>query len=280
MTNTRADLAAAVRPFAPDGHLTGAHIPALNALADALGLPVDAAAPAPPPVATMPRLTVAGLQTILGVTADGKFGPASVAALMARFTNTAAPALTDADYASLAARWHAPMGHIKGVRKVEAPRGAYDDQGRPSILYERHVFHRNCDPPGKYDNAAPLISGGPYGAGGYGPFSVQYQRLAMACALDPEAAFRACSWGAFQVLGENAVEIGYPSAFDMALKMVESEAQQLECFAHFVEHKDAVSLFRNCQPHNPASCEPFVALYNGKGYREFNYHVKLAEAIA
>jgi hypothetical protein len=35
----RADLAAAVRPFAPGGKLRAAHIPALDALADALGLP-------------------------------------------------------------------------------------------------------------------------------------------------------------------------------------------------------------------------------------------------
>ncbi|QBX38684.1 glycoside hydrolase family 19 protein [Brevundimonas sp. S30B] len=38
---TRAALAAAVRSFAPGGKLQTAHIPALNALADALGLPQD-----------------------------------------------------------------------------------------------------------------------------------------------------------------------------------------------------------------------------------------------
>jgi hypothetical protein len=279
MSKSRADLAAAVRPFAPDGQLQREHIPALNALADALGLAADDPAPVFVPAAA-PRLTVVGLQTALGVTPDGRFGPASVAALMARFTNAAAPALTDSDYASLAARWRVPVGLIKGVRKVEAPRGAYDDQGRPSALYERHVFRRNCEPAGRFDSEAPLISGGPYGAGGYGPFSVQYQRLAMACALDPEAAFRACSWGAFQVLAENAVSIGYSSAFDMALKLVESEAAHLECFARFVEHKGLVDKFRACVPNNPVSCRPFVAGYNGEGYHQFQYDVKLAEAIA
>jgi hypothetical protein len=136
MSKSRAEFAAAVRPFAPDGQLQREHIPALNALADALGLAADDPAPVFVPAAA-PRLTVVGLQTALGVTPDGRFGPASVAALMARFTNAAAPALTDSDYASLAARWRVPVGHIKGVRKVEAPRGAYDDQGRPSALYER-----------------------------------------------------------------------------------------------------------------------------------------------
>lgn len=40
---TRAALADAVRPFAPGGRFLAAHIPALNALADALGLPTDKA---------------------------------------------------------------------------------------------------------------------------------------------------------------------------------------------------------------------------------------------
>lgn len=44
MTRTRAELAAAVRPFGPDGRLLEQHLPALNALADALGLPVNGAA--------------------------------------------------------------------------------------------------------------------------------------------------------------------------------------------------------------------------------------------
>lgn len=39
MTRTRAELADAVRPFAPGGKLTDAQVPALDALADALGLP-------------------------------------------------------------------------------------------------------------------------------------------------------------------------------------------------------------------------------------------------
>lgn len=50
--NRRADFAAAVRPFGPNGKIPLEAIPALNALADALGLPADSPAPeiAPPPV--------------------------------------------------------------------------------------------------------------------------------------------------------------------------------------------------------------------------------------
>lgn len=42
---TRAELAAAIRPFGPDGRLLPEHIPALDALGDALGLPHDETRP-------------------------------------------------------------------------------------------------------------------------------------------------------------------------------------------------------------------------------------------
>lgn len=45
MAHTRAEFAAAVRPFAPDGKLLEQHLPAFNALADVLGLPPDQAPP-------------------------------------------------------------------------------------------------------------------------------------------------------------------------------------------------------------------------------------------
>jgi len=224
------------------------------------------------------RLTVRKLQTRLGVTADGQFGPRSKAALFAHLTNTKAPALTSADFERVAADLRAPVAIIRAVRKVEAPRGPFDDLGRPNPLYERHVFRRNCEPPGRFDLAAPLLSGGPYGAGGYGKFSAQYDKLAAACALDPEAAFRACSWGAFQVLGENAIALGYASAFDMAVALTKSEAAHLDSFARFVKANRLEDELRACRPGVPDSCIPFVSVYNGKGFRQFNYHTKLAEA--
>jgi hypothetical protein len=272
MARTRAEFAAAVRTFAPGGELRPAHIPAFNALADALGIPAaDECAP---------RLDVKSLQLLLGVTPDGAFGQLSTLALYAKLTNRNAPAATAADIARIAGELGVPAGHIAGIRKVEAPRGAFDDVGRPSILYERHVFRRNTVPPGRFDTHAPTLSGGPYGAGGYGAFSAQYGKLAAACALDPEAAFRACSWGAFQVLGENAVALGYPSAHDMAFSLVASEAAHLDCFARFVRANGLIDELRACRPNDPASCEPFVRRYNGPGYKQFNYHTKLAAAIA
>lgn len=52
----REKLAADVRPHAPGGKLLPQHIPAFDALADALGLPKDDAAPAPAPSAAVADL--------------------------------------------------------------------------------------------------------------------------------------------------------------------------------------------------------------------------------
>lgn len=220
-------------------------------------------------------LTIAQLQTDIGVTADGKFGPASRVALMSKLSNAHAPALTDMDIAAAAQRVGVPSGHIRGVRTVEAPRGPYDDQGRPTILFERHKFHQHTG--GTFDHSAPDLSN-PVG-GGYGAFSVQYDKLARACAMNPDAAFQSCSWGSFQVMGENAVALGYRSAYDMAKALVANEAAHLDCFIRFITVNGIVDKFRACRHGDPTSCIPFVSRYNGPGYAANNYHTKLAAAI-
>lgn len=219
------------------------------------------------------------LQKALGVTADGLFGPKSREALYARLSNRKAPALTDADFAKAASDLGVSEKMIRAVRKVEAPRGPFDDHGRPSILYERHVFARNTVPAGKFNANYPSLSAAKgYGPGGYGAFSAQYDKLGLACALDPNAAFEACSWGAFQVLGENAVALGYQSAFHMAEELTKSEAAHLHSFVRFVKVNKLDDELRACKPGNAESCIPFVRAYNGPGFREFGYHEKLAKA--
>lgn len=221
------------------------------------------------------KLTVQTLQSDIGVVADGHFGPASTAALFAKLSNLHAPPVSDGDLVAASIRLGAPVASIRGVRSVEAPRGPFDDQGRPTILFERHKFHGHTG--GLYDHAAPDLSNAV--GGGYGAFSAQYGKLARACALDPDAAFQSCSWGAFQVMGENALALGYPSAYDMAKTLTQSEAAHLDCFVRFIEHNDLVAKFRACRHGDPASCVPFVRAYNGPGYEANDYHRKLAAAI-
>jgi hypothetical protein len=278
VTDYRREIAELLRPrLRPPGFNDAEFRKAFFGLLTAAGVPEDPE-PARAPAPACARLDVPTLQLRLGVEPDGAFGPASRAALFARLSNRSAPAITEEEFAAVAAEFGVPVKLIKAFRKVEAPRGPYDDQGRPSILYERHVANRNTDPPGRYASRFPALFGPPFGRGGYGSFGVQYERLAEACAIDPEAAFRACSWGAFQVLGENAVALGYASAFDMALALTVSEAAHLDSFARFVKANGLVDELRACRAGDPESCIPFVQRYNGPGFRQFSYHVKLAEA--
>lgn len=198
--------------------------------------------------------------------------------MLAAITNRNAPALVDGDFIRVAAELGVQPAVIRAVRKVEAPRGAFDDQGRPSILYERHVFARNTR--GRFNGSHPDLSADRgYGAGGYGPFSAQIGKLERAYALDPEGAFAACSWGAFQVLGENAIALGYGSARNMAAALAKSEAAHLDSFARFVRVNGLVTALQKCRAGDAASCVDFVRRYNGPGYATFAYHTKLAAAI-
>ena len=202
--------------------------------------------------------------------------------MLAKITNRNAAAITDADYERAAADLGhgVTLKHMKASKKVEAPRGAFDDDGRPSILFERHVFARNTAPKGRFNAAYPSLSAvGGYGRGGYGAFSAQYGKLERAYALDPEAAFEGCSWGAFQVLGENAASLGYRSARDMACELAASEAAHLDCYVRFIKANGLGDELGQCRAGDPDSCIPFVERYNGHGFRAFSYHTHFAEAL-
>ncbi|HEX8193547.1 MAG TPA: N-acetylmuramidase family protein [Allosphingosinicella sp.] len=291
MPNYRQELIALIRPELK-GPITAEFVARFDAILDRCGVPRDgedaapkvvvipdmptAPKPAPAPAAPAGRFDVATLRIRLSLPPEGGFDAAARAALLARLSNKAAPALKPADFERVAAELGVSPKLIMAVRKVEAPRGPFDDAGRPSILYEKHVFSRATGH--RFDKSHPILSAPKWQPGTYGPFSAQYGKLADACALDPDAAFQACSWGAFQVLGENAKSLGYASAFDMALALTESEEAHLECFIRFVRTKKLLDALRAAKPGNPESCVAFVKGYNGAGYAANHYHVKLAQA--
>ncbi|TMJ20561.1 MAG: N-acetylmuramidase family protein [Alphaproteobacteria bacterium] len=274
------------RPHLSGGKFSLDLVAAIDAALDRAGVPRDAGAGAPsspPPVAeaTIPagRLTVGGLRAFLGLPAAGGFDAAAQKALLARLAAPSPTKLTGADIARAAADLGVSAKVIDAVREVETKRASFDEKGRPTILFERHKFAANTVPKGRFNAAHPAISGGPYGSGGYGKFSAQYGKLLDACALDPEAALRACSWGAFQVLGENAVPIGYRSTLEMVLSLTTGEQAHLESFVRFVRGNHLADELRACRAGDPASCVPFVKAYNGSDFAVNAYHKKLAAAL-
>lgn len=215
-------------------------------------------------------MDVKSLQRTLGVTPDGVFGKNSRAALSARFTNTRAPAVTPADIAALASRLGCSTKQIAAVARVESSGGGFDNKGRPKILFERHLFHRQTN--GRWSTTAYSATAG----GGYAQDS--WEKLALACAKDPDAAFGSCSWGKFQVLGLHWSRLGYESPYALAVSTVATEAAHYELLARYIE-KFGLADEMGALSRDPDDCRAFAKGYNGPAYERFAYHTKLAAAM-
>lgn len=221
-------------------------------------------------------MTVTDLQTWLTAhghptAADGHFGPASAAALLAAFTNPAAPVATPADIAAVAARLGCSVAQIRAVAAVESSGSGFNSNGRPKMLFERHMFHRATA--GRW---SPASFSNPVG-GGYADSS--WDKLIAAAAHDPGAAFASASWGKFQVLGLNWQGLGYDSAIDLAWATVTGEAAQYELFARFLERNNLLPAMRAIS-RDPATNVAFASHYNGPRYAKFRYDHQLAEHMA
>lgn len=224
-------------------------------------------------------MDVATLQGALGAVPDGNWGPMSRKALLAGFRNMAAPGVDEAYLTGIAARLGCTTRQVRAFAKVESSGGGYDLAGRPKILFERHKFHKFTG--GRFSPAWYSMSKG----GGYSEDLApadgaqgSWGKLNDAIAHDVDAAFMACSWGKFQVLGEWWDELGYESPFAMALSCVPGEAGHYEMFVRYVEHFHLADELRLVSK-NPETNRAIAAAYNGPGYRAFDYHRKLAEAM-
>lgn len=172
-------------------------------------------------------------------------------------------------YAQASAALGVDVAVIEAVAEVETSGKAFDDEGRPRILFERHYFHRLTH--GRYDHAHPDISNAL--RGGYGKFSAQYKKLEKAYRLAPTAALQSASWGRFQIMGKNFHAAGFPSVQWFVLSLSRSEANHLQAFANFVKSDKA--MLEALRKKHWAS---FAKRYNGSGYRENDYDGKLERA--
>lgn len=177
--------------------------------------------------------------------------------------------ISDQDYADAATRLGVEIAAIKSVAEVETSGAAFDDDGRPRILFERHYFHRLTH--GRYDKLHPDISNSL--GGGYGKFSAQYGKLEKAYQLDATAALESASWGRFQIMGANHKDAGFDSVQEFVLALSHAEAAHLLAFASFVAaNKGLHTALQKKQ------WTAFAKAYNGKGYKKNDYDTKLKKA--
>ena len=172
----------------------------------------------------------------------------------------AARRITAEDVETTANSLGCDVAALRAVMAVESRNSGFDNKHRPIILFEPHVFYRNLREPElgeavKVGIAYPRWGEKPYPRDDDG----NYDRLSRAIAIDEEAAFRSISIGLGQILGENHVAAGYPSATEMFKAATESEGIQLDQMAGFIR-KDGLEqhLIRH-------DWEAFARGYNGPG---------------
>lgn len=176
--------------------------------------------------------------------------------------------LTEEDYESAASRLGVEVAAVKAVSEVESgPYGGFLSTGEPTILFERHLFHRLTN--GAHDREHPDISNKL--PGGYGKVSEQHGRLQRAVALNRDAALQSASWGRFQVVANNWRDLDYESVQDFVNHM-QTDQGQLDSFIRFIEHNGLIGALRN---HNWSG---FARRYNGPTFAKNHYDTKLAQA--
>ncbi len=185
----------------------------------------------------------------------------------------AAQRLTEADVERVAGQLGIEPRKVWAVSSVEAAAHGFLADGRPELLYEAERFHIKSG--GQFDAAHPNLSSptwNPMLYGAAGPH--QYDRLAEAMELDRDAALQACSWGMFQVLGENYRMVGFDTIDDFVAAMCESEGRHLDAFAAYCTAKKLLDYLRT------GDWARFALGYNGAGAARNAYAAKLAAAVA
>ena len=181
----------------------------------------------------------------------------------------------------LAKEFDVPVACLKAVIEVESSGSPFEaaDGKTPRFLFERHKFFDNL-PIGYRANAvkAGLAVHHWDRAHQYSDQATSGGRLALLARAiafgDPEAAYKSCSWGVFQVMGSNYVACGYRSPVQMFDAFHDVEAQ-LRGGLNFMSHAGLLKyLRRNLNP----DFGSFAHGYNGPAFRENKYDARLLAA--
>ncbi|WP_054702309.1 N-acetylmuramidase family protein, partial [Desulfosarcina cetonica] len=174
------------------------------------------------------------------------------------------------EYRDIAARLGVDAPTLEALRQVESIKKAFDADGHPSILFERHIFSRLTDH--RFDESYPHVSG--TRPGGYGTPKEEWSRLKEAYALDTEAAYKATSFGMFQIMGFNYGVVGFETVAEYARFASQSEANQIEVFARLIEKQGLL------EPLRCLDWAGFARRWNGPAFSRNNYAKRLSAAYA
>lgn len=229
---------------------------------------------------------VKAYQRSQGLVVDGVAGPKTLSKLEVSESANRRSELTTADYIAAAKELQCPPSMVHALSLKETKGKPFLPDGRPVILFERHQFYKRmkdralaerlakterdiCFPNRKdnqkYQDPLDRYQGG----------TKEWEFLERARKYDEKAALESASYGQFQVMGFNAVPIGYPSVQEFVRLMEVDVYQHLEAMVRFV--KATPVALRGMRNKNFQD----VALgYNGAGYAANRYDVLLKELEA
>ena len=189
------------------------------------------------------------------------------------------------DYRNAGARHGIEPAALHAFADVESSGAGFTAEGRAVILYEPHVFSRATG--GQWDGYSPAgvvlsypkwVPPGKLPVGcDFHPYQLdqigRWGLLAFAAELDFEAALKACSWGAFQILGQNHAAIGYPTAWHMVVAFHAGEHAHLDGALAFIEANGVKDAMRK------GDWARVITVYNGPGQVKL-YLRKFTERLA
>jgi hypothetical protein len=179
--------------------------------------------------------------------------------------------VTEADFVRIAADYKLEAATFRAVAAVEGGVSGFGSDGRPIILFERRLFSRLTNH--QYDQSHPNVSSTT--PGGYPRSQAdRWAQLAEAYELDPEAAFKATSFGVSQMLGMQYSAFGFETAGELVRYMSRSEANQYESILRYARANNMIDAL---QRHDWAA---FARRYHGPAYASFGYDRKLSDAYA
>lgn len=218
---------------------------------------------------------VIAFQQRVDLVADGIAGPKTLAAL--RTGQRPATLLRQSDLDAAAARLGVPVAAVMAVNEVESRGTGFLPDGRPVILFERHIMHRLL---GETEHDADALAVRYPGVvnpkrGGYMGGAAEHGRLGTAMGIEADCALQSASYGQFQIMGFHWQTCGHTSPAAFAAAMRESEARQLEAFIAFIEADAALHKALKAR-----KWADFARIYNGPAFKENAYDAKLAAAYA
>lgn len=225
---------------------------------------------------------VRAFQRSVGLVDDGVAGEKTHAALAGADCSAL---LKNAVLVEGAKRLGVELAVIYAVNEVESLGTGFLANGKPKILFERHVMYerlqlvrsKGTDAASLKQRALQLAAQYPTlvnaKAGGYIGGAGEHQRLAQARQLDATCAPEAASWGAFQIMGYHATRLGYASVDEFVRLMSSSENEQFEAFVRFIEADPALHKALKAK-----KWATFAQGYNGPAYQRNLYDVKLERA--